>query len=171
MEQSRRRESAYYADVFRLSRASKWTQAIGLIVDGAGGRLRPPFRNDGNQAWYVVGDLFWKSGDLGNALVAFRKAVRAWPSDAEALWAVGNCYSELHRFRMAERYFRRALEISPNNLALAYNLGNCLFDQKRYSEALTAYRCATQRRSDFFSAAKRNMQLAQRALRTSPGRG
>lgn len=153
-----------YRTVFQLSRDSKWKQAIALMLDRKRTRLRPEFRSDGNHAWYVVGDLYWKDGDIGNALLAFRKAVRAWAEDVQALWAVGNCYSALGRHRMAERFFRRALKIDPANPSLAFNLGNSLFDQKRYEEALPAYRLAAKRGSDVCTRAKRNIELVRRLL-------
>jgi tetratricopeptide (TPR) repeat protein len=96
---------------------------------------------DPNHAAYVKGDALWKQGRFKEAARFFLVAVEEWPEDYQALWALGNCYTELKKPRKAEDAFCRAIEACAgvDRYELMFNLANALFDQKRFAEALALY--------------------------------
>ena len=87
--------------------------------------------NDPNHVAYVRGHKLFKRGRFAPAAKWFSVAIEEWPEDWQALWADGNCHSELKKPKKAERWFRDALElVSPKDRPkFIFNLGNALFDQ------------------------------------------
>jgi tetratricopeptide (TPR) repeat protein len=132
-----------YRRIYALSRRGEFSAALAGVLDEEG-RIRPAFREDLNHAWYCVGDLLYRLDQFDEAMCAFRRSLRSRPADAEALMAVGNCYDDLGRPKMAERFYRRALasdELEQAGISegLRYNLANTLFDQGRMKEAVRIY--------------------------------
>jgi tetratricopeptide (TPR) repeat protein len=79
-----------------------------------------------------------------------------------ALWAIADCYDELKRPRMAQRYYSRALKLAPtNNAALRYNLANALFDLQEYSEAIRQLQKITSKNAELRYKVRKNLQLAR----------
>jgi tetratricopeptide (TPR) repeat protein len=119
--------------------------------------------HDPNHAAYLKGYSLWEKGRFKEASHFFSIAVDEWPEDYQALWALGDCYTELKKPRKAEAAFRQAM-VTCNNadrLPLIFNLANALFDQQRYSEAIALY--AEIPTSHHLSrAANRNAAIAQR---------
>jgi len=149
-----------------LVRTGKHGTALRRMLDLERFRLRGEYRSDANHAWYVIGDLFSTKRRPDLAVAAFRKSVRSRPRDAEALWALGNAYSELARPALAERYLRAALRNARGNAAqIRYNLGNALYDQKKYSAAVAIYKSIRPRDGRAFRLAQRNIQHARARLR------
>jgi Flp pilus assembly protein TadD len=97
---------------------------------------------DLNHAAYVRGDKLFKSGQFVEAAKCFHEALDEWPDDWQAMWALGNCFSELGKHRRAEAQYRAALAwADPKSEPLIhFNLANALFDQHLYAEALAEYR-------------------------------
>jgi tetratricopeptide (TPR) repeat protein len=147
-----------------LGRSMKIEQALNKIVDQSSRRLRSQFRGEGNHAWFIAGELLWKCGRFQEALFAYRKAARLWPADSQAIFAMANCYSELGRPRLAERFYRRCLEMDPKNGNVAYNLANSLFDQRRYQETIPLYQLASRLGGVSATLAKKNLTLARGKL-------
>ena len=96
---------------------------------------------DPNHAAYLKGHALWKKQQFKEAALAFQVAIEEWPEDYQALWTLGDCYTELKKPRQAELAFRQALAVCADNdrVALTFNLGNALFDQKLYAEAVALY--------------------------------
>jgi tetratricopeptide (TPR) repeat protein len=92
-------------------------------------------------AAYIKGDALCKKGRFKEASQFFRIAIEECPEDYQAMWALGNCYTELKKPRKAEDAFRSALTECDNadRMALIYNLANSLFDQKKFAEAIALY--------------------------------
>ena len=131
------------AHVYALIRGSEYARAIAEMTQAGCQRLAPAFRHDGNHSWYVIGDAFFKMGDFAMAAQAFRRALRCWPGDGEALMALGNSYSETQRPKLAARCFRKAIPLSPKRAAdCRFNLGNALFDMQNYEAAAAEYAAA-----------------------------
>lgn len=139
-------ETAYQhalAPVYALIRGGEYAHAIAEMTQAGGQRLAPAFRHDGNHSWYVIGDAFFKMGDFAMAAQAFRRALRCWSGDAEALMALGNSYSEMQRPKLAARCLRKAIPLSPKRAAdCRFNLGNALFDMQNYKAAAAEYAAA-----------------------------
>jgi Tfp pilus assembly protein PilF len=94
--------------------------------------------------------------------VEFRKALKAWPRDSDTAWAIADCYSELLKPKLAEKFYRLALGTCAvkKRALLLYNIGNALFDQKKYKDALTQYeRISKQNR--VYKQARKNIKLAK----------
>src|SRR5689334_7245801 len=68
--------------------------------------------NDPNHVAYVRGHKLFKRGRFAPAAKWFSVAIEEWPEDWQALWALGNCHSELKNPKKAERCFRDALELA-----------------------------------------------------------
>lgn len=149
--------------IYALRRRRRFSAALRQLVDVESLRLRLPFRREANHAWYCAGDVAYLLGQIPFAISAFRRALRSRPDDVQALWAMGNCYSDLGRARMAERCFRRALALSgDSDLRLLFNLANALLDQGKYGLALNMYREVKRRSTGpLRAAAKKNSELAE----------
>lgn len=154
-----------------ILRAGRYRTALGLILDANTGRLRNQFNVDRNHSWYCVGDILFKQKKFNDSLLAFRRASRSRPDDAQALMAIGNCYDALSRPRYAERYFRRALaaarprEFSRLRHDITFNLANSLFDQGRMYEAIEFYRTLSRAPAELRAIAKANLALAKRRVK------
>lgn len=116
-------------------------------------------------ALYREADSLYRAGDLRSARRMFALALVHAPHDADTLWALGSCASELGKPRLAERYFRRARVRSEwkRRGDILYNIANSLFDQRRFQAALQLY-VRVPRRSDAFVLARRNALAARRKL-------
>lgn len=160
----RKTESHYeaaLASVHRLAAAGKLARALTELVDERTWRLRSSFRLDGNHSWYVAGDLLLKLERYSEAAKAFRKSLRAWRDDPQAMSAIGYCYSEMGKAWLAEYYFRRSLTIDPTNQEIRFNLGNALYDQRKFDDAITEYAKVTTRKGELSQMARRNSRLAR----------
>lgn len=96
---------------------------------------------DPNQVAYIRGDKLFKQGRFGPAAKWFAVAIEEWSEDWQALWALGNCYSELKKPKKAESCFREALSWAPekDQPPIIYNLANALFDQQKFQDAIATY--------------------------------
>ncbi len=119
-----------------------------------------------NNALYQAGDDLFKEGKYKEALSEFDKALEAWPTDSYAVWAIGNCYSEMGKPEQAEEHFREALKNIPekNKYDLIYNIGNALFDQRRFKEAIRLYE-AIPKEHRTYKMARRNIRAAQNSIK------
>lgn len=124
---------------------------------------------DPNHAAYLKGDKLFKQGKFVDATAQFKIAIEEWPEDWQAMWALGNCFTELKRPRKAEEQFQAAILLAaadelPN---LHFNLGNALFDQGKYDAAIAQYRLVPKGHHVARSAAK-NIALAERKMNGEP---
>jgi len=142
----------HYARIYELVRRKKFDDALNFLRPN--GRLAPEFRQEINHSWYVVGDILERKGDFPQALAAFKRALKDWPGDSDAMWSIADCYSEIGSFRMALKYYRMASTERPNEPGLLYNIANTLFDQGKFSEA-----------SDIYASIKTNDPLLLKKIR------
>lgn len=152
------KDESIFRPIHTLLKKKQYEKALKLIYEKKSNRIRRPYVIDGNHAWYIIGDIFYKKKRLAESIMAFRRSIRCYKGDAEAAWALGNSYSALNRPRLAERYFRKGLGLALENdrPKLIYNLGNTLFDQGKYSAAINMYRKLEKRDgSEFFLAKKK----------------
>lgn len=156
---------ACFQEIYSLVRKGQYIAALDLLCDKKHERLNKRYKIDPNHAWYNVGDIFFHQGEYRRALDAFKKALRTRRDDIQALWAVGECYSEIAKPQLAERYFRKALDYQPKDKNLIYNLGNALFDQGKYQEALEQYKALRKRDGEVYELAKKNIAVTNDRLR------
>jgi len=153
-----------FTEIYSLSRRGDYTEALDRMLNYETGRIRPPYSRDLNHAWYVVGDIYFKSQDNEQALRAFKSSLRNRQDDQEAMLAIANCYGELEKPRMAKYYLLKALKIKgrKHRNKLIYNLGNAYFDMGDYSDAVSQYRRVTKSNPEIFSLAKKNIKQAEK---------
>jgi tetratricopeptide (TPR) repeat protein len=121
--------------------ASDHIERTGYFQRYAKKRMTRQDRDMLNNTYYQAGDELYEQGEYKKALNKFEKALSFWPDDSDTAWAIGDCYSELGKPDLAEKYYRLALENceDKNKYDLIYNIGNALFDQMEYGEAITYY--------------------------------
>jgi Tfp pilus assembly protein PilF len=68
-------------------------------------------------------------GNVGLALEGFRKAQRAYPTDAAPLAGIGDCYAAMGRFDIAQSSYESALALAPNDRRLLLALAD-IFDHE-----------------------------------------
>ena len=129
-----------FQEVHEKLKKRDYDAALGLLLNSKTGKIRSSFISDANHAWYLVGDLFYKRRQYDQAVEAFLSAVECRDDDAEAMWAIANCYSDLGDPKAAEKYQREAVKVKPDDHRLLYNLGNALFDQGQYEDAMVFYK-------------------------------
>lgn len=160
-----------FAAVHQLLRSGQAARALRALYSLPSGRLRPPFTQNTNHAWYCVGVAAFDRRNFSEAALAFKKAARSRPDDSEALWAVADCYSELGRPKLAERYYTQALRVSrEKDLSLRFNLGNALYDQGKFSDAIAQYRHVVRGKDKALRRkAQKNLALAKSHATTGQG--
>ena len=124
---------------------------------------------DLNHAAYLRGDKLFKKGKFVDAAASFEIAIEEWPEDWQAMWALGNCITEMKKHRKAEQQFRKAIELADSEVLpnLHFNLGNALFDQGKYGEAIQHYRLVPSGHHVARSVAN-NILLAERRMSGEP---
>jgi len=68
-------------------------------------------------------------GNVGLALEGFRKAQRAYPTDAAPLAGIGDCYAAMGRFDIAQSSYESALALAPHDRRLLLALAD-IFDHE-----------------------------------------
>lgn len=157
-----------YAPIYQLINSGDYKSAIRSMVDLKSGRLKPPFKQDANHAWYCVGDAYFKAENFLGAIAAFQRARKTDPEDAMCFLALGNSYDAIGRPKLAERMLRQALILHLDNLDRAsalFNLGNALYDQRRYAEAIEQYQRVRTRKDEIGDKARKNLARARLKLR------
>lgn len=166
-----------FARVHSLLRQGELSAALGLLCDQDRKQIGDVFRVDRNHAWYCVGDILYRQGRINEAKDAFKKSVRTRSDDVQALMAIGNCYDQLKKPKLAERYFSRALSFCNRRNSgdkrneILFNLANSLFDQGRMDEAIRTYKKLNRAPLELRRKAKRNLALAVKKRSPPPAAG
>src|ERR1019366_4694184 len=85
-----------------------------------------------------------RAGQVAEAVEICKEAISRFPFDSDLLNTLGLCYFSLGQAVPAAQAFGRAITISPKAANMHYNLGQALEMQDRWSDALPAYRRATE---------------------------
>lgn len=158
-----------YRRIYALIRRRAYATALNHMVQESTGRLTKDFSNDKNHSWFVVGDILYRIKDYTRALIAFKRALKAWNKDSEAMWAIADCFSELGRYKLAEKYYRLANRSKPNDIIL-FNLGNSLFDQNKFIAAIRIYDSIKSNDKSLIVKIGRNIELANMMARKIPAK-
>ncbi len=120
---------------------------------------------DINHQYYNEGDKLFKASRFNEASKCFHLALEHWTEDWQALMALGNCYSEMHKHLKAEASFRNALDYCPEKErpAILFNLGNALYDLQKFVEAVEVYAQIPSSHA-IFELASKNAMLAKSRL-------
>jgi tetratricopeptide (TPR) repeat protein len=160
-----------FTRIHTLLRQGKLSTAFDLLLDVNTQQINGAFRFDRNHAWYCVGDILYRQSLFDEAKNAFKKSIRTRPDDEQGLMAIGDCYDELNKPKLAERYYRRALSVPAadnkggRRFAIILNLANALFDQGRMTEAIKFYKKLADAPVLIKRKAKKNLALAEHYIR------
>jgi len=96
-----------------------------------------------SSAYFNMGLTFFKMKNYKEALGHFQKALDIRPDDQEYLDLVGQTYTELGKYKLAEKYLRKSVKKDPKYALAYYDLGVLLAKFKaRQREALRCFMTA-----------------------------
>ncbi len=115
------------------------------ILSGCGGKATPDVDNPeqnanaptGNavpdenspEALFEMGNDYYKSGNLDEAIIAYKKAVEK-KADYDAAWAnLGAAYYAQQNLEEAEEAYLKAIDLAPDDADVVYNLGAIYLQQ------------------------------------------
>jgi predicted O-linked N-acetylglucosamine transferase (SPINDLY family) len=99
-----------------------------------------------------LGAALKELGKLGEAVAAYRQAIRLKPDLAEAHSNLGVALFDQAKIEEAVAAYRQAIRIKPDYAEAHYNLGNALTDQYKLDEAVAAHRQAIRLKPDYAEA-------------------
>ena len=91
-------------------------------------------------AYYNLGNLYIKSGNLEGGLDLLQKSIREKPDFIQSYLLIGNHLSEIQQFSQAYDYYKEAVKLEPNSLPANIGIANvCMFLDKE-SDALPYFK-------------------------------
>ena len=148
LEDELRRKPAYEVEVRRTlaetaARANRTDLAIQTYTE-----LVPAVRNP-EQMRYRMSELYYRKGDVKNAIAQLEEALRIAPENVEILLVLGSLKELDGRAAEARQHYRRALAAEPDNAVALNNLAfNLCETGGNLDEALSLAQRATQRSPD-----------------------
>lgn len=93
------------------------------------------------ESHYNLGDLYYKSGRVDEALNHIRTAAMLEPSVAEIQGRLGEIYMDLKQYELAEGYLKKAVELNPRYVTALRNLAvvNYYYLKDRKREGLVYF--------------------------------
>jgi len=91
---------------------------------------------------FFEGNRHMADGDISQAEMCFREALRLVPDFAEVHTNLGLLFDQAGLQEEAEKHYLRSITCNPHYIQTYLNLGALLADQKRFEEAEAAYRQA-----------------------------
>ena len=98
------------------------------------------------------GDHFLESGNLDEAIAAYRRAIELNPDLSWSHHNLGEALAKLGQFEEAIASYRRAIELNPDFSWSYHHLGDALDRQQQWEEAVAAFRKATELNADHFGS-------------------
>jgi tetratricopeptide (TPR) repeat protein len=129
-----------FTHMHALLRQKKYSDVMHEIRPTKSRKIAFPYSKDRNHAWYLLGDCFSKLERFNEAATAFGHALRSWPLDGQAMFAIAYCYSEAKKPDLSIRYLTKLIEHHGPKDAYLYNLANAYFDCDDFDAALEIYR-------------------------------
>jgi tetratricopeptide (TPR) repeat protein len=90
-------------------------------------------------AYFTMGNLYFKQRDFQNALDSFFQALERRPNDAFTAINIINSYLGLRDLEEAERFVMGIIDTVPPDSQLYYSVGNIMSLQEKYDEAIVYY--------------------------------
>ena len=85
---------------------------------------------------------FEKSGNIDEAIVAYKSALKHWYNDSDILFALANAYYNAQELNKAEQSYRKLLSLEPKHVLALNNLADLLCRKGSSNEALRLIRKA-----------------------------
>jgi len=107
---------------------------------------------DNKIANYNMAVVLERQGKSEMAIEQYRRALRVWPEDADALINLGCALAEKNELATAARLFHRALKIRPNSPEARTNLGLVFAKQGDIKKGIEYFQQALKIKSDYLEA-------------------
>lgn len=91
-------------------------------------------------AWHVLAICREKSGDLGQALMAYEAALKLLPNETDVAHDLGRLAQQMGYLEIAEKLLLKYLAADPGHVEATNNLACVQRDQKRYGDAVETLR-------------------------------
>jgi len=91
-------------------------------------------------AWHVLAICREKSGDLGQALMAYEAAMKLLPNETDVAHDLGRLAQQMGYLDIAEKLLLKYLAAEPGHVEASNNLACVQRDQKRYDDAVETLR-------------------------------
>ena len=112
-----------------------------VVVFGCARQTKPPPLDPLEKArvYYEQGVSLSRQRSFKKALLAFRKAVRLYPSYGDAYYNMGIIYHELDEVEDSMEAYKKAIGINPEDVGAHNNLGNLFLRQGQLSAAILEF--------------------------------
>jgi Flp pilus assembly protein TadD len=97
---------------------------------------------ESSMAWFGLGLAYDNLHRYGDAIDAYRQALRINPKNTSFRTNLGIAYTKLNRYSEAIDAYRQVLRIDPEDAHAWYNLGCAYYAVNRYNDAIDAHRQA-----------------------------
>ena len=104
------------------------------------------------EVWNILGAAAAQTGQLAQAIHAFRKIIAIKPDDVQALNNMGIALQRQGKTEEAVKAYKKAINIKPDYAQAYNNMGNVLAEQSKTEEAVKAYKKATHIKPDYAEA-------------------
>jgi hypothetical protein len=122
---------------------------------------------------YMLGQLFFKRGDLFNAMKEWERTVEIKPNDAASLTQLGNVYQVSNDLFKARALYARAIQANPNHYEAQYNMALISEKLGETADALTHYevflKLAQSRDSSLIPVVEGKISALKEKLRAAAG--
>lgn len=96
----------------------------------------------------ALGRLYYSSGQYGDSIAEFQKALEITPKSADSFIGLGKAFAKTNRSAEAESSYRQAIELDPSYWAGFNEMGNFLYANGRFLEAARYYNDFARRAED-----------------------
>lgn len=150
-----------FGQIHQLIREQHYQHALDCIYNAKRKDIYATYHHDQNHAWYLVADLFYKMGQLNQAIFAFQRAIECWQEDVDVYLGWSNSLNQQGAYRQAIEVLNQALPFS-SDARLYYQLGNNLFDLRCFDDAIFQYEKIQAKDHTIYTLALKNMKHAKR---------
>ncbi len=105
-----------------------------------------------SEAYLHLGDAYFNLDMYGEAIEAYKQAMRIKPDDATALFMIGVSYNNLSLYNEAIESFKKAVKINPDFEGIYNDLGFAYYKLGRYLDAVDVLRQAIKIKPDYTEA-------------------
>jgi len=93
---------------------------------------------------YQVGMIFYKNGDITNALEYLKQVLQYLPDHTDTLYLIGMILHNTNQTKQAIEFYKRAIELNLVNEGIYYNIGAAYYNEYSYSDAVKCFEKAVE---------------------------